>query len=112
MKEVKCVTDCISKAKADFESDGEKIFGEGTVNRKGKCVYRVTYNSTGFDLAHYGTLILTMDSPYRYITPFIGLDTYSRTDCTAINTALAWAGVDDKYEVHIKDDEVVLWTWI
>ena len=112
MKEVKCVKECISKAKADFESDGEELFGVGTVRRDGKCVYRVTYNNTGFDLAHYGTLILTLDKPYRYNTPLIGSGTYSRTDCNAINTALLWVGVEDKYEVHIKDGRMVLWTWI
>ena len=112
MKEVKCVKECISKAKADFESDEEELLGVGTVERNGKCVYRVTYNNIGFDLVHYDTLILVLDKPYRENTPLIGSGTYSRTDCIAINTALTWAGVGDKYEVHIKDDEVVLWTWI
>ena len=111
MKDVKCVKNCISKAKADFvRGEGETV-GVGTKNRDGKCVYRVTYNYSGFDLAHYGTMLLTIDKPYRENAPSIGPGAYSRTDCNAINTALEWAGVGDKHEVHIKDNEMVLWTW-
>ena len=110
MKEVKCVKECISKAKADFEKEGGTRQKE--VTRDGKCIYRVWFNQTGFDLYHYDTLLLTLDTPYKEKTPYIGLDAYSRTDCTAINTALTWVGVEDKYEVHIKDGRMVLWTWI